>query len=81
MAVFEKPLVNNPTHWWVLIHAYIEALLRISRPRMKENPVHEIYIAEPDSSLEVVAKGWNPSTYRSAIGPNWSSALETLVER
>ena len=63
MTFFEKCLANIPTHWWVSNHACIEVVLRISRKRMKENPVHEIYIAEPDGSLEIVAKGWNPSKY------------------
>jgi tRNA (mo5U34)-methyltransferase len=81
MAFIEKRLANDPTNWWAPNHACIEAMLRTCGLRIKENPGHEMYIAEPESNLEAVAKGWNHSEYLSAIGQDWFTALDAKVGR
>lgn len=81
MAFIEKRLANDPTNWWAPNHACIEAMLRTCGLRIKDHPGHEMYIAEPDPSLEAVAKGWNHSEYLSAIGQEWLKAIEAKVGR
>ena len=81
MAFIEKRLANDPTNWWAPNHSCIEAMLRTCGLKVLDHPGHEMYIAEPDKSLEAVARGWNHSEYLSAIGQDWSVALEAKVGR
>lgn len=80
MAFIEQKLAGDATNWWAPNHACIEAMLRTCGLRVKANPGHEIYIAQPDPELENVSKTWNHSEYLSAIGQEeWVTAVESKV--
>lgn len=81
MAFIEKRLATDPTNWWAPNHACIEAMLRTCGLKVTARPGHEMYIAKPASNLTHVAKGWNLSEYQSAIGQDWSVAVEEKVGR
>jgi tRNA (mo5U34)-methyltransferase len=72
MSFIEKRLAGDPTNWWAPNHACVHAMLNTCGLKVKSNPGHEIYIAEPDPSLEAVAQLWNRSEYLSAIGKSGS---------
>ncbi|HET7896819.1 MAG TPA: TIGR04290 family methyltransferase [Flavisolibacter sp.] len=81
MSFIEKRLADDPTNWWAPNHACIEAMLRTCGLKVTSRPGHEMYIAKPDPKLTHVAKGWNGSEYLSAIGQDWSVALEEKVAK
>ena len=79
MAFIEKKLAKDPTNWWAPNHSCIEAMLRTCGLKVTAHPGHEMYIAEPDSSLTAVVNDWNRSEYLSAIGQEWVEAVNTKV--
>jgi len=65
MAFIEHKLAGDPTNWWVVNHAGIEAMLRTANMKLVSRPLEETYICEP-------APGWRamnrhiPSNVRTA---------------
>ena len=81
MAFIEKRMADDPTNWWAPNHSCIEAMLRTCGLKVTSRPGHEMYIARRDPKLTHVAEGWNRSEYLSAIGQDWSVALDEKVGR
>lgn len=71
MAFIENKLNNDPTNWWALNSACIEAMLRSSGMKVLDLPGDEIYICEKDREKPSVAVTWNRSEYLSALGQDW----------
>lgn len=71
MAFIESKLNNDPTNWWALNKACVEAMLRSSGMKILHNPGDEIYICQKNEEQPSVATTWNRSEYLSAIGQEW----------
>jgi tRNA (mo5U34)-methyltransferase len=59
-AFVERSLANDPTNWWVLDDACVQALLRSAGLRVVEQPGYEIYVAEPDPGNDPAAQFREP---------------------
>lgn len=66
MAFIEHRLANDPTNWWVLNHAGVEALLRSSGFRIICRPGQEVYLCAPDRENPSCISGWNKAEFEAA---------------
>ena len=71
MAFIEHKLNNDPTNWWALNEACVEAMLRSSGMEVIHHPGDEILICQKSKGNPSVATTWNRSEYLSAIGQEW----------
>jgi tRNA (mo5U34)-methyltransferase len=66
LAFIEHRVAGDPTNWWVVSHAGIEALLRSSGMRVLESPGYELYFCEPDPDHPSSMTTWNRTEYLAA---------------
>ncbi len=74
-AFIEHRLAGDPTNWWALDHACVEAVLRSCGMKITATPSDEIYLAEPDPVHPAAIDTWNRSEYLSATGKGWKEAM------
>jgi tRNA (mo5U34)-methyltransferase len=74
MAFIEHHLAGDPTNWWALNHAAVEAMLRSSGMRVLAEPGHEVYVCEPDPRRPSSVTTWNAAELLSATGRPWRDA-------
>ncbi|SNB47490.1 TIGR04290 family methyltransferase [Geobacter sp. DSM 9736] len=67
-AFIEDRFAGDPTNWWILNHAGVEALLRSAGMRIIGYPGDEIYLCEPNPQLPSCVTTWNKEEYLSATG-------------
>jgi tRNA (mo5U34)-methyltransferase len=86
MAFIEHRFAGDPTNWWAVNHAGVEAMLRSSGLRVIERPGDEIYVCEPDLSNPSCVATWNRAEYLAATGQKHGTAdleraLQQLTDR
>jgi tRNA (mo5U34)-methyltransferase len=47
-AFIERSLAGDPTNWWAVDDACVQAMIRSAGMRVVDTPGHEIYVCEPD---------------------------------
>jgi len=70
-AFIEHRFAGDPTNWWILNHACVEALLRSSGMKVTGHPGHELYLCEPSPEAPSCIETWNRAEYLSATGRAW----------
>lgn len=68
MAFLEHEFVGDPTNWWMVNHAGVEAMLRSCGMKILSRPGHEIYLCEPDKKNPSCMRTWNRGEYLAATG-------------
>jgi tRNA (mo5U34)-methyltransferase len=68
MAFIERKLAGDPTNWWALNDAGVEALLRSSGFRVLERPAHEVYLCELHRQPHAEIQELLEAEYAAAIG-------------
>ncbi|HJV64404.1 MAG TPA: TIGR04290 family methyltransferase [Geomonas sp.] len=66
MAFIESRFAGDPTNWWIVNHAGIEAMLRSAGMKITGHPGDEIYLCEPDPDSPSCMTTWNRAEYLSA---------------
>jgi len=70
-AFIEHRFAGDPTNWWILNHACVEALLRSCGMKITGYPGHEVYLCQPDPGHPSCMTTWNRAEFLSATGQNW----------
>ncbi|GFO66528.1 methyltransferase, TIGR04290 family protein [Geomonas limicola] len=70
-AFIEHRFAGDPTNWWILNHACVEALLRSCGMKITAYPGHEVYLCEPDPGRPSCMTTWNRGEFLSATGQPW----------
>jgi tRNA (mo5U34)-methyltransferase len=78
MAFIEHEFSGDPTNWWAPNHAGVEAMLRSSGLRIVGRPGHEIYLCEPDDSVQPWTRGRGRAELQSATGREWRAGAVTV---
>lgn len=68
LAFLEHGFAGDPTNWFALSHAAVEAMLRSCGMSVIERPAHEIYLCAPNAARPSPMTTWNRDEFLAATG-------------